>query len=304
MQPTGKAKGKGKEPPKATPIHPAVAALQDELALCESQLKLKQTAADVAERRVKAEEAQLKRLEAVGVGISASDIAMQKAALDQAKVEAQMRAAELAELTIKVRVTKRKLESAETNPAALGGPTPTEQALTKLVQLLADRNKAEKDWMTKETARHAAEAALWKEQRAKEEARYAKEIEQQKELRAKEAKDAEARAKAAEQRFQEAQKHAEARQLEAEERAKAEMKRRMDAEAERQLQEKREVLKRLPGELADVELRLRAAELKREQVKLELDAAAREIDRVKANKAHLTDLKARLEKELKPTGDK
>ena len=214
-----------------------------------------------------------------------------------------------------MRIAKRKLEAAEANPASADNPTPTEQSLAKLVQLLADRNKAEKDWMSKEAARHATEAAMWKEQRAKEEARYAKEIEQQKELRAKEAKEAEARAKAAEQRFKDAEARAEARVKDAEERAKQELKRRSDAEAERQLQEKREVLKRLPGELADVDLRLRAAELKRErmkleaefqrdQTKLELDAAAREIDRIKAGKAQLADLKARLEKELKSTGDK
>jgi len=161
------------------------------------------------------------------------------------------------ELTIKVRIAKRKLGAAEANPATVDGPTPTEQSLAKLVQLLADRNKAEKDWMSKETIRHAAEV-----------------------------------------------KAAQSRVKDAEERTKQEMKMRLVAESERQLQEKREVLKRLPGELADVDLRLRAAELKRDQTKLELDAAAREIDRIKAGKAQLADLKARLEKELKSTGDK
>ena len=59
-----------------------------------------------------------------------------------------------------------------------------------------------------------------------------------------------------------------------------------------------------PGEVADTDLRLRAVELKREQAKLELDAIAREIDRLKTAKAELEELKATLEKELKAKNDK
>ena len=267
--------GKGKEPPKAAPVHPAVAAAQDEYDLLVAQAKLKQTAADAADRRVKMAEGQMKRLESAGAGIGASDLAAQKGVVEAAKAEAEVRTAELGEHRVKVDIAKRRLTAVADNPPKAGGPSPTEESLAKLVQLLAERNKAEKEWMEKEDARQT-----------------------------KEAKATDERAKAAEKRYRDAEERAEARVKEAETQAKAEWKKRLDAEVERLRQEKSNVLKRLPGEVADIELRLRAVELKREQTKLELDAVAREIDRLKAVKADLAELKATLEKELKAKNDK
>lgn len=281
--------GKGKEPPKAAPVHPAAAAAQDEYDLLVAQAKLKQTAADAADRRVKMAEGQMKRLESAGAGIGASDLAVQKGVVEAAKAEAEVRTAELGEHRVKVDIAKRRLTAVADNPPKAGGPSPTEESLAKLVQLLAERNTAEKDWMAKETLRLADDAR-----------RQAAALEDQRVHRVQEGK-------AREEELKEARKQAavaEQRAKDGEAAARDEMKRRLDAEAERVRQEKSNVLKRLPGEVADTELRLRAAELKREQSKLELDAVAREIDRLKAVKADLAELKATLEKELKAKNDK
>jgi len=281
--------GKGKEPPKAAPVHPAVAAAQDEYDLLVAQAKLKQTAADAADRRVKMAEGQMKRLESAGAGIGASDLAAQKGVVEAAKAEAEVRTAELSEHRVKVDIAKRRLTAVGDNPPKAGGLSSTEESLAKLVQLLAERNKAEKEWMAKETLRLADDAR-----------RQAAALEGQREQRVQDGK-------AREEELKEARKQAvvaEQRAKDAESQAREEMKKRLDAEADRLRQEKLNVLKRLPGEVADTELRLRAAELKREQTKLERDGVAREIDRLKAVKADLTELKATLEKELKAKNDK
>lgn len=273
---------KGKEPAKPTSVHPAVAALQDDLELLEAQLKARQAAADAADKRVKSEEAMLKRIENVG---TAAEIAPYRLSAERARVEAEVRAGELAEHKVRVRIAKRKLEEAIANPPPAAGTNPTEDVLRQLAKLLAERNAAEKEWMAKEAARQADEAKRQEADRAEQRDRWAREV------KAREDERAEAKRQAA---------LAEQRNKEAEERAKEEQKKRMEAELDRQRQEKASVLKRLPGEIADAELRLRSAELKREQVKLELDAASREIERLKAAKAHLDELRATLEKELKP----
>ena len=236
LQPAGK--GKGKEPPKVAPRNPAVAAFQDDYDLLVVQAELKQTAADGAARQLKMAESQLKRLESAGPGIGQADIAAQRAVVAAAKSDADLRAGELAEHKVKIQIAKRRLDDAIANPPKPGGPTPTEESLAKLVQLLAERNAAEKEWMTKEADRQA------------------KELERQKSFQEAEAARRDAEQKAHEEAVKEAKKQAaeaEARAKEAEAAARAEMKRRMDAELERQRQEKASVLKRLPGELADAD---------------------------------------------------
>ena len=281
--------GKGKEPTTAAPVHPAVAAAQDEYDLLVAQAKLKQTAADAADRRVKMAEGQMKRLESAGAGIGASDLAAQKGVVEAAKAEAEVRTAELGEYKVKVDIAKRRLTAVADNPPKAGGRSPTEESLAKLVQLLAERNTAEKEWMAKESLRLANDAARQKE--VLEEQRVQRV--QDGKAREEELKDARKQAAVAEQRAKDAESQ-----------ARDEMKKRLDGEADRLRQEKLSVLKRLPGEVADTDLRLRAAELKREQTKLELDAVAREIDRLKATKADLAELQATLEKELKAKNDK
>jgi colicin import membrane protein len=277
--PAGGAKGKGGKPAEA---NPAADALRDELDLLQAQTRLKALAATAAAERAKVEEGQLKRLEGIGAAISATDIAKQKLAVSAARVEAEARSAELAEHEVRVRVTKRKLDAAVANPPKAGGPNATEESLAKLVQLMAERNATEKEWIAKESARLAYEARRQKEV-----------LDEERQRRVKE-----------EQSRQDEAKAAQTRARMAEEQMRAEMQRRMDAEAERLRAEKAAMLKRLPGELADAELRIRAADLKHQQMKLELEVVARELERQKAARAHLEELKATLEKELKPRNDK
>jgi hypothetical protein len=299
--------GKGKEQAKPAPVHPAVAAAQDEYDLLAAQAKLKQSVADAAEKRAKAEDALLKRLDGVATGV---EIAQQRAAADKAKAEAELRAGELGLHKLQVEKARRKLDAVTANPPKPDGPSATDEALAKLVQQMTQRNAdeqarlaldkerlaldkerlaAEKAWREKEATRLADEARRRKEMEDAATARAENEFK----LRQKEVADAETRVKTAE-----------LRRKDAEMQAAADAKKRLESELERQRQEKLAVLKRLPGEVADADLRIRAAELKREQTRLELDAIAREIDRLKAARAHLDELKAALEKELNAKNDK
>ncbi len=287
LQPAGK--GNGKEPSQAAPRNPVVASLQDEYDLLVVQAELKQTAADGAARQLKMAESQMKRLESAGPGIGPAELAAQRATVAAAKADAALRTGELAEHTVRIRITKRRLDDAIANPPTPGGPTATEESLAKLVQLLAERNAAEKEWMAKEADRQAKEAEQRKALQKAEAAR------REKELTAREEELKEARKQAAQ---------AAARAKEAEAAAREEVKRRTDAELDRQRLEKVSVLKRLPGEISDAELRIRALELKRDQAQFELEAFHREIDRAKAAKSQLDELKATLEKELKAKNDK
>lgn len=294
---TGMAQPGGKDKPaqgKADPVpslepNPVADALRDEFDLLQAQSKLKQLGVTNATARLKSEEDTLKRLEAVSDSVAQSELARQRMAVAAAKADAETKAAELAAHELLVKAAKRKLDYAVAHPPKPTGPSAADAALAKLVQLAAERNAAEKEWMAKEAARLADEAKRQKAWADEERTRREREWK----LREDEVKDAKAQAQAERDRA-----------TAAEERLKEEMKKRLDAEAERQRAEKAAVLKRLPGEIADVDLRLRAAELKREQLKLELDATAREVERQKAARAQLEELRAMLEKELKAKVDR
>lgn len=282
-------KGKVDPTPKPSEPNPVADALQDELDLLLAQAKLKQTAMTTANMRLKAEEDVLKRLEAAGDAIAQSELARQRTAVANARGEAETRTAEAKAHETAVKLTEKKLAAARANPPKPAGPSPADVALARLAELAAERNTVEKDWMAKEAARLDADAKRQKEWMAAETARRDRELK----LREDEVKEAKAQAQAERDRAKAA-----------EEQLKAEMKKRLDAEAERAKAEKTAVLKRLPGEIADADLRLRAGEVKVLQLKLELDAAAREIERQKAARAHLEELKATLEKELGPKVDR